>query len=146
MLAVAGITATNAQTTKKAKAAKVAKVQTHLQVAVYSSKAVVKVKIHNFENKIDEIYCSINEISNEKHKELVAFADDNDIIIKFIPDSKEIFSKNLTIDYYELFPVLSLKKSPLDDYYTEFFKRLFDIFFSLIVILFILSFSISCII
>ena len=98
-----------------------------------------EIKNYVFENKIDEIYCSINEISNEKHKELVAFADENDIIIKFIPDSKAIFSKNLTIDYYELFPVLSLKKSPLDDYYTEFFKRLFDIFFSLIVILFILS-------
>lgn len=54
-----------------------------------------EIKNYVFENKIDEIYCSINEISNEKHKELVAFADENDIIIKFIPDSKAIFSKKL---------------------------------------------------
>ena len=43
--------------------------------------------------KIDEIYCSINELSSEKHKELVEFADENNIVIKFIPDSKVIFSK-----------------------------------------------------
>jgi putative colanic acid biosynthesis UDP-glucose lipid carrier transferase len=97
------------------------------------------IKKYVFENNIDEIYCSINEISNEKHKDLVAFADENEIIIKFIPDSKAIFSKNLIIDYYELFPVLSLKKSPLDDYYTEFFKRIFDILFSSIVIILVLS-------
>ena len=29
------------------------------------------------ENKIDEIFCSLNEISNEKLKDLVEFADDN---------------------------------------------------------------------
>ncbi|WMW77888.1 undecaprenyl-phosphate glucose phosphotransferase [Flavobacterium sp. 20NA77.7] len=89
--------------------------------------------------KIDEIYCSINELSSEKHKELVEFADDNNIVIKFIPDSKVIFSKNMKIDYYELFPVLSLQKSPLDSIYVEYFKRLFDLFFSLLVIVFLLS-------
>lgn len=89
--------------------------------------------------KIDEIYCSINELSSEKHKELVEFADENNIVIKFIPDSKVIFSKNMKIDYYELFPVLSLQKSPLDSVYVEYFKRLFDLLFSLFVILFLLS-------
>nr|WP_298661034.1 undecaprenyl-phosphate glucose phosphotransferase [uncultured Flavobacterium sp.] len=89
--------------------------------------------------KIDEIYCSINELSSEKHKELVEFADDNNIVIKFIPDSKVIFSKNMKIDYYELFPVLSLQKSPLDSIYVEYFKRLFDLLFSLLVIVFLLS-------
>jgi putative colanic acid biosynthesis UDP-glucose lipid carrier transferase len=69
----------------------------------------------------------------------VEFADDNNIVIKFIPDSKVIFSKNMKIDYYELFPVLSLQKSPLDSIYVEYFKRLFDIFFSLFVIIFLLS-------
>lgn len=89
--------------------------------------------------KIDEIYCSINELSSEKHKELIEFADENNIEIKFIPDSKVIFSKNMKIDYYELFPVLSLQKSPLDSIYIEYFKRLFDVFFSLFVIVFLLS-------
>jgi putative colanic acid biosynthesis UDP-glucose lipid carrier transferase len=97
--------------------------------------------INNFviENKTDEIYCSLNEISNEKLKELVEFSDENNKTIKFIPDTKEIFSKNLKIDYYELFPVLSLQKTQLHNPTTKGIKRGFDIVFSLLVIIFILS-------
>lgn len=91
------------------------------------------------ENKVDEIYCSLGEVSNEKIKDLVEFADEHNIAIKFIPDSKEIFSKNLKIDYYEFFPVLSLQKSPLDEPIVMFIKRIFDVFFSLLVIVFFLS-------
>jgi len=91
------------------------------------------------ENKVDEIYCSLGELSNEKIKNLVEFADEHNIGIKFIPDSKEIFSKNLKIDYYEFFPVLSLQKSPLDEPVVMFVKRVFDIFFSLLVVVFFLS-------
>ncbi len=91
------------------------------------------------ENKVDEIYCSLNEISNEKLKELVEFADDNAKTIKFIPDTKEIYSKNLKIDYYELFPVLSLQKTQLHNPYIKGVKRVFDICFSLLVIILLLS-------
>ena len=40
--------------------------------------------IKNFviDQKIDEIYCSLNEISNEKLKELVEFSDENNKTIK----------------------------------------------------------------
>lgn len=90
-------------------------------------------------NKVDEIYCSLNEITNEQLKDLVEFADDYRKTIKFIPDSNAIFSKNLKIDYYEFFPVLSLQRTLLHDPITKVFKRFFDILFSLIVILFLLS-------
>jgi len=90
-------------------------------------------------HKVDEVYCSLGELSNEKIKELLEFADEHNIAIKFIPDSKEIFSKNLKIDYYEFFPVLSLQKSPLDEPIIMFVKRVFDILFSLLVIVFFLS-------
>ena len=88
---------------------------------------------------IDEIYCSLNEISNEKLKELVEFADENKKAIKFIPDSKEIFSKNLKIDYYELFPVLSLQKTQLHNPIIKGIKRAFDVIFSILVITLLLS-------
>ena len=91
------------------------------------------------DNNVDEIYCSLNEISNEKLKDLVEFADQNNKTIKFIPDTKEIYSKNLKIDYYELFPVLSLQKTQLHNPMIKGVKRAFDVFFSLIVIIFLLS-------
>lgn len=100
---------------------------------------IEELKKFTIDNKIDEIYCSLNEISNEKLKELVEFADDNRKVIKFIPDTKEIFSKNLKVDYYELFPVLSLQKTQLHNPIIKGVKRAFDVVFSLFVILFILS-------
>ncbi|HEX8563948.1 MAG TPA: undecaprenyl-phosphate glucose phosphotransferase [Flavobacterium sp.] len=100
---------------------------------------VSDIKTYVLEKKIDEIYCSLNEISNEQLKDLVDFADENSRTIKFIPDTKEIFSKNLRIDYYEFFPVLSLQKTMLHEPITKTFKRTFDIAFSLVVILGLLS-------
>ena len=90
-------------------------------------------------HKVDEIYCSLNEISNEQLKDLVEFTDEYRKTIKFIPDSNAIFSKNLKIDYYEFFPVLSLQRTLLHDPITKAFKRLFDIIFSLFVLIFLLS-------
>jgi putative colanic acid biosynthesis UDP-glucose lipid carrier transferase len=90
-------------------------------------------------HKVDEIYCSLNEISDEQLKDLVEFTDEYRKTIKFIPDSKTIFSKNLKIDYYEFFPVLSLQRTLLHDPITKAFKRLFDIIFSLFVLIFLLS-------
>lgn len=97
------------------------------------------VKSFSIKNNIDEIYCSLNELSNEKLKDLVEFGDENNIVVKFIPDSKAIFSKNLKIDYYELFPVLSLQKTPLHDPFIKNFKRIFDFIFSLLVVILVLS-------
>jgi len=100
---------------------------------------VSEIKEFVINNKIDEIYCSLNEITNEQLKDLVEFADENNKTIKFIPDTKQIFSKNLKIDYYEMFPVLSLQRTLLHEPITKTFKRIFDIVFSLSVIVFLLS-------
>lgn len=91
------------------------------------------------ENNVDEIYCSLNEISNAQLKALVEFADANQKVIKFIPDTEGIFSKNLRMDYYEMFPVLSLKKTALHDPFAQIVKRTFDIIFSLLVMILVLS-------
>lgn len=91
------------------------------------------------ENDIDEVYCSINELTNDQLKNLVGFADLNGKTIKFIPDAKDIFSKNLRIDYYEFFPVLSLRKTALHEPASQIIKRAFDIIFSLLVIVLLLS-------
>ena len=91
------------------------------------------------QNKIDDIYCALEELSDDQLKELVEFADYYKKTIKFIPESNQIYAKNLKIDYYEFFPILSLKRSPLNEQLLKFIKRLFDIVFSLLVILFLLS-------
>lgn len=88
---------------------------------------------------IDEIYCSISELKNEEITEFINFADNNLKTLKFIPDNKNIYSKKLKFEYYDYIPVLSLREIPLHSPINTFLKRSFDIVFSLIVILGILS-------
>lgn len=94
---------------------------------------------------VDEVYCSLSDLSNTKMKNLVDFMYENNRNLKFIPDTKDIFTKNLRMDYYELFPVLSLSKSVLNEPEIQFAKRFFDIIFALVVIVFILSWLIPII-
>ena len=88
---------------------------------------------------IDEMYCSISELTNAQIADIVDFADNNLKILKFIPDSKEIYAKKLRYEYYDYIPVLTLRNIPLEDSVNTFIKRGFDILFSSIVIVFILS-------
>ncbi len=97
------------------------------------------------ENKIDDIYCALEELSNDQLKDLVEFADYYKKTIKFIPEANEIYAKNLKVDYYEFFPILSLKRTPLNEPLLKFVKRLFDISFSLFIIIFLLSWLIPII-
>ena len=101
--------------------------------------SILEIQKFVLENKIDDIYCALEELSNEQLKDLVEFADYYKKTIKFIPESNQIYSKNLKIDYYEFFPILSLKRTPLNEPLLKFIKRLFDILFSLLIIIFIFS-------
>ena len=91
------------------------------------------------ENNIDEIYSSVAELSNKQINKLIDFADNNLRQLKFIPDNKDIFSKKLRYDYYDYVPVLSFREIPLQDPINKFVKRTFDVVFSILVIIFILS-------
>jgi putative colanic acid biosynthesis UDP-glucose lipid carrier transferase len=91
------------------------------------------------ENEIDEIYSSLAEMNNKELLSLIDYADNNLKILKFLPDNKEIYSKKLDFTYYGYLPILSLRSIPIDEPINLFIKRSFDIFFSLLVIIGILS-------
>ncbi|MCX2680674.1 exopolysaccharide biosynthesis polyprenyl glycosylphosphotransferase [Galbibacter sp. EGI 63066] len=90
-------------------------------------------------NNIKEIYCSVSELSDEQITKLINFADNNLRTLKFIPDNKHIFEKKLKFEYYDYVPVLYIRDIPLKSIVNHFSKRIFDIFFSLIVIIGLLS-------
>ncbi|KAA1244333.1 exopolysaccharide biosynthesis polyprenyl glycosylphosphotransferase [Aquimarina sp. RZ0] len=91
------------------------------------------------DNEIDEIYCSIAELSNKQLRKVVNFADNNLKVLKFIPDNKDIFTKKLVFNYYGYVPVLSFREIPLDDPINKFIKRSSDIILALLVLICILS-------
>ncbi len=90
--------------------------------------------IYIVQNKIDEIYCSVSELSNQDLVDFINFADNNLKTLKFIPDNKNIYAKKLRFEYYDYIPVLSLRDIPLHNPINALIKRAFDIVFSLIVI------------
>jgi putative colanic acid biosynthesis UDP-glucose lipid carrier transferase len=92
-----------------------------------------------YDNQIDEVYCSVSELSNSEISRFIDFADNNLKTLKFIPDNKNIFAKKLKFEYYDYIPVLSLRDIPLHGPINSFIKRAFDILFSIVVILGILS-------
>jgi putative colanic acid biosynthesis UDP-glucose lipid carrier transferase len=91
------------------------------------------------ENKIDEIYCALADVSNTDVNNFIDFADNNLKTLKFLPDEKELTSRNLKLDYYGYIPIVSLRNIPLDDTANKLIKRTFDLIFSFIIIVGLLS-------
>lgn len=91
------------------------------------------------EHNVDEIYCSVAELKNSQLEEIIAFADNNLKVVKFIPDNKNIFTKRLKYEYYDYIPILSMRDIPLENSINYYLKRAFDIVFSGLVIVLVLS-------
>ncbi|MBU3028352.1 exopolysaccharide biosynthesis polyprenyl glycosylphosphotransferase [Zobellia galactanivorans] len=100
---------------------------------------VIDCFLYILENDIDEIYCVASKFNNKELRNLIDFADNNLIRIKIIPDNKEVYSRGMSIELYDTIPVLNLRKVPLDTEFARISKRSFDILFSSLVILTVLS-------
>ena len=98
------------------------------------------------QNNIDEIYCSVDELSNNSIKEIIDYCDNNFKTLKFLPRRENLYHKKLDFQNYGLSTVQSFRKTPIEKgtiYY--FLKRIFDICFSLAVIVLLLSWLIPLI-
>ena len=89
--------------------------------------------------EIDEIYCAIDELSEKQVNEYVKHANIFIYNIKFISNTKSLYTKRLKTIFYNYIPVLSIQEVTLNNELNKLIKRLFDIVFSLFVIIFILS-------
>ena len=89
---------------------------------------------------VDEIYCSLSSLSANEITKLKKIATEKNIIIKLIPDTTELYSKDQKIEYYgDALMVVNVKKLPFEFEENYYIKRFFDIFFSLFIIIFLLS-------
>ena len=91
-------------------------------------------------NMVDEIYCSLSSLSKDEIKKINKFAINKGIVLKLIPNSTELYSKNNSVEYYEdALMVLNVNKLPFEFSENFYTKRIFDVIFSLFVCAFILS-------
>ena len=90
-------------------------------------------------NKVTEIYCTIAPETDPMIYELAQHAEKNFIRFMFVPDLKLFVNRTIHFNYLEDIPILSLRSEPLQDVAGKIKKRLFDVVFSLLVILLVLS-------
>lgn len=89
-------------------------------------------------SELDFIYIS-DKISTEVKNSIVNFADENLIKVKLLPDIKLDVLKSIVLRRYEHVSVIDLNHLPLDSLLNRVFKRAFDLIFSLVVIVGIMS-------
>ena len=89
-------------------------------------------------HKYDEIFIS-TKVSSRAQKELTDFCDKNLISVKLLPELVNYEFKNFFIKKLYNIPVIEVNQLPLDYWYNQTFKRVFDIIFSFFVLVFFVS-------
>ena len=90
-------------------------------------------------NDIDEIFYTLPLTYTKKIKSLVDFCDKYMIRLKIVPDFRGFIFKRVNIDFFDDVPVVTLREEPLTDFVNRFLKRMFDLIFSTLVILLVLT-------
>lgn len=91
------------------------------------------------QNNISEVYSTVSPERNVNIYELAHKAEMNFIRFKFVPDFRMFIDRTVHIDFARNIPILSLRTEPLENLDSQIKKRWFDIFFSVIIIFFLLS-------
>ncbi|WP_010229640.1 exopolysaccharide biosynthesis polyprenyl glycosylphosphotransferase [Gillisia marina] len=90
-------------------------------------------------NGVEEVYCLASQVSNEELHRLISFADNNLKRLKLVPDNKGVSTRAMQAELFDNVPIINLRELPLERNYAKYGKRVFDIIFSSLVILLILS-------
>lgn len=99
-----------------------------------------KLMTYAVENEVAEVYSTLFPEDHHHINELVIVAEQNCIRFKFIPDVTKIINSDYAINtYFDEIPVLSTRTEPLEHISYRIVKRSFDIFTSVCVVIFILS-------
>jgi len=91
------------------------------------------------EHKITEIYSTLSPKIYPPVKRLADSAEKSFIKFRFVPDLSEFAGNNCKIDFIDDTAVISLRNEPMSDVSAQIQKRIFDIVFSSLVIIFLLS-------
>jgi putative colanic acid biosynthesis UDP-glucose lipid carrier transferase len=88
---------------------------------------------------VSEIYSTLSPEKHDYIYEFAQHAEKHFIRFRFVPDFKLFVNRNIHVDYVADIPILSLRAEPLEDIAGRVKKRIFDVAFSLAVMVFLLS-------
>ena len=104
-----------------------------------NSHPISELENYCLENSISEVYYTLPYTNNNLIEKLLTFSDRKMIRFRIVPDYSTFKSRKIGFDFYGNLPVLTLREEPLQRNFNRIAKRLFDLFFSSLVILFIFS-------
>ena len=91
------------------------------------------------ENKTDIVFCCLPHLNNDQVKDVIDFAENNLIKVNLISQFSRLSNYNLSIEQFGSIPVINVNSIPLDSVMNRFIKRTFDVVFSGMFIILILS-------
>jgi len=89
--------------------------------------------------KVDEAVIAIDEDSRHLLENIIKVCDKYAVKVHIIPDYYNLVSNRFQLSSFGDFPIITARREPLNEVQWRFVKRFFDIIFSLIVSLLILS-------
>lgn len=98
-----------------------------------------EIKEFCIENPIHEIFYAMSSIHHHPLVDLMNFAEENFIKMRLIADFRSILYRTLELEHFDLIPILSVISTPLDNAQNQIIKRTFDVVFSLLIIILLLS-------
>ncbi len=90
-------------------------------------------------NNVEEIFCALPYSEHKTIERLMSDSDKNLIRFKIVPEYHEYFKNTSYLQNLGNIPILSVRAEPLENILHRAVKRIFDIVFSLCVIVFIFS-------
>jgi len=96
-------------------------------------------------NEVDEIFCCLPAIDNAKLKPLIDFGLNSLTLVKVVSEFKAKGQRSILLEADDQVPISNASVIPLDTIKNQVVKRIFDIAFSLAVIVIILSWLIPII-
>lgn len=90
-------------------------------------------------NSVEEIYYTESIDDETTLSKMMLFCDDKMIRLRIVPDFNSFKQRKIKIDFLGDSPVITLRDEPLQYELNRIIKRLFDILFSLFVIIFIMT-------
>jgi Undecaprenyl-phosphate glucose phosphotransferase len=91
------------------------------------------------QNEVDEVVIALSSQPPELLDEIIRICNINAVRIHIIPDYFRFLSSRFHISSIGNFPIITARQEPLEEVSRRFFKRSFDILFSFLVLVFLLS-------
>nr|WP_294901023.1 undecaprenyl-phosphate glucose phosphotransferase [uncultured Pedobacter sp.] len=96
-------------------------------------------------NQVTEIYCTLSPEVYPDIYRMAQAAENLCMRFRFVPNLRYFVDNEVYFDYVNNVPVLSLRSEPLEDFAVQVKKRVFDVVFSSLVTIFLLSWLIPII-